>query len=95
MPEAPDPFNLPTISDVYEDGTDITCDSMGISERLKITKAVSNSKEYPIIHNDTIDIGKIDRDTLIDLDIEYETNIKGDYIIDYDFLNSASKKDSK
>ena len=78
-----------------EDGTDITCDSLGISERLKIKKAISNGKEYPIIHNDTIDIGKVDKDTIINLDIEYETNIKGDYIIDYEFLNSASKKDSK
>jgi len=78
-----------------EDGTDVTCDSLGISERLKIKKAISNDKEYPIIHNDTIDMGKVDKDTLISLDIEYETNIKGDYVIDYDFLNSASKKDSK
>ena len=78
-----------------EDGTDITCDSLGISERLKIIKAISNGKELPIIHNDTIDIGKVNKDTLIDLDIVYETNIKGDYIIDYDFLNSAPKKDSK
>jgi len=78
-----------------EDGTDVTCDSLSISERLKITKATSNGKEFPIIHNDTIDIGKVNKDTLIDLNIEYETNIKGDYIIDYDFLNSALKKDSK
>jgi len=78
-----------------EDGTDITCDSLGISQRLKIIKATSDNKEYPIIHNDTIDIGKVDKDTLINLNIEYETNIKGDYIIDYDFLNSALKKDSK
>jgi hypothetical protein len=58
-------------------------------------EATSDNKEYPIIHNDTIDIGKVDKGTLINLNIEYETNIKGDYIIDYEFLNSALKKDSK
>jgi hypothetical protein len=78
-----------------EDGTDITCDSLGISQRLKIIKATSNEKEYPIVHDDTIDFGKVDSNTLISLDIEYETNIKGDYIIDYEFLNSALKKDNK
>jgi len=78
-----------------EDGTDITCDSLGITERLKIKKAMHNGKEYPIVHDDTIDIGKVNKDTLIDLEIEYDTNIKGDYIIDYEFLNSALKKDDK
>ncbi len=38
-----------------EDGTDITCDSLGITERLKIKKALSNGKEYPIVHDDTIE----------------------------------------
>jgi len=79
-----------------EDGTDITCDgSLGVSQRFKIKKAVSNDKEYPILHNDTIDIGQVDKNTLMNLKIEYETDIKGDYIIDYEFLNSALKKDNK
>ena len=78
-----------------EDGTDITCDGIGISQRLEIKKAIYNNTQCQIIHNDTIDIGKVNKGMLIDLTIEYETNIKGDYIIDYEFLNSASKKDNK
>ena len=74
-----------------EDGTDPTCDSVGITPRLKIKKALNNDIECKIIHDDTIDIGKVDKNTLINLNIEYDTNIKGDYIIDYEFLNSASK----
>ena len=74
-----------------EDGTDPTCDSIGITPRLKIKKALNNNIGCKIIHDDTIDIGKVDKNTLINLNIEYDTNIKGDYIIDYDFLNSASK----
>ena len=74
-----------------EDGTDPTCDSVGITPRLKIKKALNNNIKCKIIHNDTIDIGKVDKNTLINLTIDYDTNIKGDYIIDYEFLNSASK----
>ena len=74
-----------------EDGTDPTCDSIGITPRLKIKKALNNNIGCKIIHDDTINIGKVDKNTLINLNIEYDTNIKGDYIIDYDFLNSASK----
>ena len=51
--------------------------------------------EYEIIHNDTIDIGKVDKNMTVDLSIDYDTNIKGDYIIDYQFLNSALDKDKK
>lgn len=74
-----------------EDGTDPTCDSVGIAPRLKIEKVLNNGIECKIIHNDTIDIGKVDKNTFINLSIDYDTNIKGDYIIDYEFLNSASK----
>ena len=74
-----------------EDGTDPTCDSIGITPRLKIKQALNNNIGCKIIHDDTINIGKVDKNTLINLNIEYDTNIKGDYIIDYDFLNSASK----
>jgi len=78
-----------------EDGTDPTCDSVGITQRLKIKKVLNNGIECKIIHDDTIDIGKVNKNTLIDLNIDYDTNIKGDYIIDYEFLNSTSKKDKK
>ncbi len=78
-----------------EDGTDPTCDSIGIAPRLKIKKALNNGVECKILHDDTIDIGKVNKNTLIDLNINYDTNIRGDYIIDYEFLNSASNKDKK
>ena len=75
-----------------EDGTDPTCDSVGITPRLKINKVLNNNIECKIIHNDTIDVGKVDKNTLVNLSIDYDTNIKGDYIIDYEFLNSALKE---
>ncbi len=78
-----------------EDGTDPTCDSVGITPRLKINKALNNGIECKIIHDDTIDIGKVNKNTLVDLSIDYDTNIIGDYIIDYEFLNSTSNKDKK
>jgi len=78
-----------------EDGTDPTCDSIGVVPRLKIKTALINGVECKIIHDDTIDIGKVNKNTLIDLVINYDTNIRGDYIIDYEFLNSASTKDKK
>ena len=74
-----------------EDGTDPTCDSVGITPRLKINKVSNNGIECKVIHDDTIDIGKVDKNIPINLTINYDTNIKGDYIIDYEFLNSASK----
>ena len=42
-----------------EDGTDPTCDTQGITPRLKINKALNNGIECDIIHDDTIDIGKV------------------------------------
>lgn len=80
-----------------EDGRDPTCDGFEIinSPRLKILKASSGGSEFNILHDDTIDLGKIEKNTPLMLDIEYETNIKGNYSIDYEFLNSALKKDEK
>jgi len=78
-----------------DDGTDPTCDSYSMSDRLTIKNTFCNGKKCQIINNDTIDVGKIDRGTYLDLTIDYETNIKGNYSIDYEFLNSALKKDSK
>ena len=85
-----------------DDGKDPTCDGYGnidgnniYTKRLEIKKAFCNTIECDIINNDTIDIGKKDKDELITLDIEYDTNVKGNYMIDYEFLNSALKKDSK
>jgi len=79
-----------------EDGTDPTCDSVGITPRLKIKEAINNGVGCKIIHEDTIDIGKVSKNTLINLTIKYyDMGIKSDYIIDYEFLNSALKKDEK
>jgi len=77
-----------------DDGTDPTCDTYSMSERLTIKNAICNGKQYTIIDNDTIDIGKTDRGDILDLTIDYETNIKGNYSVDYEFLNSALKKDN-
>lgn len=78
-----------------DDGTDPTCDTYTMSDRLFIKSAVCNGKKCHIIDNDTIDIGKVDRGEVLDLQIDYETNIKGNYSVDYEFSNSALKKDSK
>lgn len=77
-----------------DDGTDPTCDTYSMSERLIIKEAFNNGIKCNIIDHDTIDIGKVDRGTFLDLTIDYETNIKGNYSVDYEFLNSALKKDS-
>jgi len=76
-----------------EDGTDPTCDTTVIPNRLAIKNAKYNGKDCKIINDDTIDMGKVDKNTPIQLRVEYDTNIKGNYSIDYEFLNSASKKD--
>jgi hypothetical protein len=77
-----------------DDGTDPTCDTYSMSERLSIKEAICNGKACKIVDNDTIDIGKVDRGTFLDLKIDYDTNIKGNYSVDYEFLNSALKKDN-
>ncbi|MCB4773291.1 MAG: hypothetical protein LGB05_06685, partial [Sulfurovum sp.] len=77
-----------------DDGTDPTCDTYSMSERLTIKNALCNGEQCNIIDNDTIDIGKTDRGDILDLKIDYETNIKGNYSVDYEFLNSALKKDN-
>lgn len=76
-----------------EDGTDPTCDGTATPNRLTIKNAKYNGVNCKIINEDTIDIGKVDKNTPIQLSVEYDTNIKGNYSIDYEFLNSASKKD--
>lgn len=78
-----------------EDGTDPTCDGVNNLDRLKIDNATSGGKKYEITNEDTINIGRVEKNTLINLDVKYKTNIKGDYIIDYEFLNSAPEKDVK
>ncbi|QFR48400.1 hypothetical protein FJR48_01145 [Sulfurimonas lithotrophica] len=78
-----------------DDGTDPTCDTYSMSERLIIKDTYCNGKKCQVINNDTVDVGKVDRGEYLDLVIDYETNIKGNYSIDYEFLNSALKKDSK
>jgi hypothetical protein len=78
-----------------EDGTDPTCDSYGYGERLKIKSALYNGNKCDIINEDTIDIGKIEKDELGKVEIEYETNLKGGYSIEYEFLNSAQKVEEK
>ena len=40
------------------------------------------------VNDDTINIGEVTKGESIDLTIEYQSNIKGDYTIDYEFLNS-------
>ena len=76
-----------------EDGTDPTCDSTVTPNRLTIKNAKYNGTDCKIINDDTIDIGKVDKNIPIQLTVEYDTNIKGNYSIDYEFLNSALKKD--
>lgn len=77
-----------------DDGTDPTCDIYSMSGRLSIKEAICNGKACKIVDNNTIDIGKVDRGTFLDLTIDYDTNIKGNYSVDYEFLNSALKKDN-
>lgn len=77
-----------------DDGTDPTCDFYSMSERLTIKETFCNGQKCKIIDHDTIDIGKIDRGEELDLKINYETNIRGNYSIDYEFSNSALKKDN-
>jgi len=84
-----------------DDGKDPTCDGYGKIDanniyirRLEIKNAFCNGIECDIINGDTIDIGQKKKNEVIDLRIEYDTNIKGNYTIDYEFLNSA-KKDNK
>jgi len=85
-----------------DDGKDPTCDGYGkvdsnniYTQRLEIKKALCNGLECEIVNNDTIDIGQKEKNELTDLVIDYDTNIKGNYTIDYEFLNSALKKDNK
>jgi len=85
-----------------DDGKDPTCDGYGkvdtnniYTQRLEIKKAFCNGKKCEIVNNDTIEIGKKDKGEVIDLQIDYDTNIKGNYTIDYEFLNSALKKDNR
>ncbi len=78
-----------------EDGTDPSCDKLTMTPRLTITKASNSGKTCKVIHNDTVDVGKVDKDTIVELSVNYETDVKGDYTIDYEFLNSALKKDNK
>lgn len=76
-----------------EDGTDPTCDTTVVPNRLSIRSAKCNDTACKIINDDTVDIGKVNKNIPMNLTVEYETNIKGNYSIDYEFLNSASKKD--
>lgn len=85
-----------------DDGKDPTCDGYGkvdtnnmYTQRLEIKKALCNGIECEILNGDTIDMGPKKENEQVDLLIDYETNIKGNYTIDYEFLNSASKKDNK
>ncbi len=81
-----------------DDGKDPTCDGYGTttSERLTILSATNQNQQYDIIHNDTINIGEVAKGEAINLTIEYQSDIKGDYTIDYEFLNSMPiEKDKK
>jgi len=73
-----------------DEGKDPTCDGYEIttSERLTILSATNNNQKCDIIHNDTINIGEVAKGESINLVIEYQSDIRGDYTIDYEFLNS-------
>jgi len=77
-----------------DDGTDPTCDNYTMTERLKIKSAACNGSPCQIIDHDTIDIGKTESGILMNLIVDYETDIKGDYTVNYEFNNSALKKEN-
>lgn len=77
-----------------DNGTDPSCDSAGISPRLKIISATSAGQELEILEGDTVDFGVVDKTDLKDVEINYETEVEGHYTIHYEFINGALRKDT-
>jgi len=76
-----------------DDGTDPSCDSLGYVPPIEIKSASSNNEKLLIDNNDTIVIGKVDVDELVNISIDYslDSNLKNFGVI-YDFYSTKSTR---
>jgi hypothetical protein len=72
-----------------DDGTDPSCDSLGYVTPLVIKSASSNSNKLVIDNDDTIVIGKVEENQLINISIDYSLDFNlNNFGIIYDFYSS-------
>lgn len=75
-----------------DDGTDPSCDTLGYSAPIIIKSAFLNDAELVIDNDDTIIIGKVEVDQLINISIDYSLDFSlKNFGIIYDFYSSKQR----